>query len=447
MHVLKVLVAALLIYVSAEVALSQDTHHDRIATMLAEVSEQRLQDHVRAMEEAGGTRNRVTFTSGKDSAAVYIRLAFEAMPGIDEVHLDTFFIASAVPPFNLKPQVNVIAVMRGTLSADEYFVVGSHYDATADRDAGWNNGQNWQSIQAPGANDNGSGVAALLEMAHIMSAPQFGYRPESTIKFVAFGAEERLPAPVGTGNHFGSRHLARQARLQGHTIRGMVSVDMIGFNERNNYTAIVKVNNEMASASAALGTRYVQANQNFFTGLIMNGFPFANGTYSDHQSYADEGYPAILIIENAAPWNTNTYYTANPYYHMTTDTRDRINYELVRRVTQLNIAALATEAGVATGLTESVFSDLPAAAQLNPNYPNPFNPTTNIPFSLPEASPIRLTVYNAVGQQIAVLADGVWPSGEHIIPFNADGLSSGLYVYRLETTGGLTHSRTMLLVK
>jgi hypothetical protein len=436
-----------LVFISVQQASSQDTLNDTIRAMLLEVSENRLLDHVRELENAGGTRNRVTFTAGKDSAGAYIRTVFESMPGIDSVEIDTFYIASAYPPYHQKPQVNIVAVMEGTQQSDEYYVIGSHYDSTADRDSGWDSGRNWQTIQAPGANDNGSGVAALLEMARVMSDPSFGYRPGVTVKFVAFGAEERLPAPVGTGNHHGSRHMARQARLGGHTVLGMVSVDMIGYNERHNYAAIVKVDNDMAMASAALGARYVEANQNFFTGLIMNGFPFANGVYSDHQSFAVEGYPAILIIENAAPWNTNAYYSANPYYHQVTDTYNRINYELVRRVTQLNIAALASSTGIATGVHERLTANFPESARLESNFPNPFNPSTTIRFALPVAADVRLEVFDTMGRAVAVLAQGVWPQGEHQVRFDASGLPSGVYLYRLVTDGQPMGDRTMVLVR
>jgi len=427
--------------------IAQSTLEEMVFSMLEEVSTERLTEHVQQLEFAGGTRSRITFTPGKDSAAVYIRQVFDAMPGLTSVEIDTFFIPGAAPPFNTHPQVNIVATIEGAVFPDEYYVIGSHYDATSDRDPGWNNGTNWQTIQAPGANDNGSGVAALLEMARIMSDPDSPFRPDYTIKFVAFGAEERLPAPLGTGNHFGSIHMARQARANNNLIRGMVSVDMIGFNERYEYTAIVKVNNATATASAALGARYVEANQNFFTRLIMNGFPFANGVYSDHQSFADEGYPSILIIENAAPWNTNTYYTANPYYHKVTDTADRMNFELVRRVTQLNIAALAWNTGSVTHIGDEPLAGLPEDTHLLQNYPNPFNPSTTIPFQLQQTSVIKLEVFDALGRRVALLADGVWPEGAHEVRFQAGELPGGVYISRLMVDEHAQHTQTMLLVK
>jgi len=88
----------------------------------------------------------------------------------------------------------------------------------------------------------------------------------------------------------------------------------------------------------------------------------------------------------------------------------------------------------------------PNSFELHQNYPNPFNPTTRISFSLPHQSHIRLTVYNAIGQQVAKLIDENRQSGIHTIDFNASHLVNGVYFYRLEA-GQFVSTRKMLLVK
>jgi len=84
---------------------------------------------------------------------------------------------------------------------------------------------------------------------------------------------------------------------------------------------------------------------------------------------------------------------------------------------------------------------------LNQNYPNPFNPTTNISFSLADAAPVKLTVYNLLGQEVATLISGkVMNAGTHNVAFNAASLSSGVYIYRLEA-GSFVSNKRMTLIK
>jgi PKD repeat protein len=88
----------------------------------------------------------------------------------------------------------------------------------------------------------------------------------------------------------------------------------------------------------------------------------------------------------------------------------------------------------------------PGACSLAQNYPNPFNPTTTISFTLSEASRVRLEVFNASGARVALLADGEMGSGEHAVAFNAQGLGSGIYFYRL-TAGAFTETKKMILLR
>src|SRR5690606_23738549 len=90
--------------------------------------------------------------------------------------------------------------------------------------------------------------------------------------------------------------------------------------------------------------------------------------------------------------------------------------------------------------------ELPSSAALAQNYPNPFNPSTSIPFTLDRAQRVRLAVYDVLGREVAVLVDGVQPAGTHRAAFDAAGLASGVYVYRLRTGAG-TLTRTMTLVE
>lgn len=90
--------------------------------------------------------------------------------------------------------------------------------------------------------------------------------------------------------------------------------------------------------------------------------------------------------------------------------------------------------------------DLPRAVTLLQNYPNPFNPVTNIAFELPEAAEISLNVFSLEGRRVAVLAEGQFSAGTHVISFDAANLSSGTYIYRLDTAGQ-TFTRMMTLLK
>ena len=79
-----------------------------------------------------------------------------------------------------------------------------------------------------------------------------------------------------------------------------------------------------------------------------------------------------------------------------------------------------------------VLDELPAGFLLHQNYPNPFNPTTTIRYGLPDRSHVTLIVFNTLGQQVAQLVDGDMDAGYHELRFDASGLSSGVYLYRMQ---------------
>ena len=106
----------------------------------------------------------------------------------------------------------------------------------------------------------------------------------------------------------------------------------------------------------------------------------------------------------------------------------------------------STLAEIAGDTAEAAAETTPERFELGANYPNPFNPTTMITYTLPEARPVTLRVYNVLGQEVARFNEGVREAGRHQVRFDASQLSAGVYVYVLEA-GDFKAMRRMVLLK
>jgi len=391
---------------------------------------------------AGGHQSRVSYTEGSYYGAAYIASYFESLPGISRVERDTFYLAYASSPYNTYPLINISAYLEGSAEDPELIIVGGHHDASASNDPDYD--LHWETRKAQGADDNASGVVAVMEIARILSDPENGYSNKNTIKFIAFGAEEYHPKHPGY-HHLGSLYDVMEVDKNDENLAAVIVLDMICYNPNTDYIEVISDNNSLWLADTVLNSaaRYVPD-------LITNNHPLPDVPYSDHQSYQQYGYPAILLMENDHPWSDDLpYYTRNPYYHRESDTIGTIRFSQLEKVTKLALAstALLGEREVITSIQAELSNNLKKNETKLSVSPNPFNSGTNIQFQLRQASKISIFIYNLLGQQVAPLVtDQYYTAGLHAVAFDGTNLPTGTYFCRI-TDGSFNNITKMILMK
>jgi len=257
---------------------------------LNQVDPTRMMNHITMLQ--GFTTRHVNSiqdseTSGVGAAFRYITREFEKIQEESRGNLVVFphpFTAS----YNgvTSTQHNVVGIINGTEQNTPAIVIGSHYDSRTNdlSDATW----------GPGADDNGSGVAALLEIARILSQR----RPRTTLIFVAFSAEEV--------NRQGSVAFIRDyIQPYGITVKLMINIDTIGSNNdaRGNVNDTqIRVfsagpDDESPSRQAARMVDFIAENHATDLDIIMEDQEDREGRYGDHTSFSEAGIPAIRFIE------------------------------------------------------------------------------------------------------------------------------------------------------
>jgi Zn-dependent M28 family amino/carboxypeptidase len=228
---------------------------------------------------------------------------------------------------------NLEATLRGSSRPDHILLLGAHYDSV---------------VGSPGANDNGSGVAALLEIARRFA----GTEPALTVRFVAFVNEE---PPYFMTWRQGSVVYAKAAKRRGDDIRLMIALETIGcysdapasqnyppflgrfYPDRGNFLALIT--DLWSLPSARHMARVFRRHSDFpleYAGL----FRWIPGVaWSDHLSFWRQGYRAVMA--------TDTAYQRYPYYHTADDTPDKVNMPKLAEATEALYACCAAMAGSA----------------------------------------------------------------------------------------------------
>jgi hypothetical protein len=252
--------------------------------------------------------NRYARWTSNDAAAAWIRDKFLSL-GLDSVYYHQF-TTQATGWSRLVN--NIVAVLPGTTSPDSIVVIGGHMDATS----------NNPSVGAPGANDNASGTAAVLECARLLVNEQFRH----TLMFVGFNGEEQ--------GLDGSRALATLMAQQGRRVVGMLNLDMVGVYAPGVVDAAVEKFSQ-GTNSEWLGYA-LRDNFHQFTPLVASVMG-GEGWGSDHVSFHDAGYPAVLTIMYD--------YEADTCYHNLCDLPVNINHDYLREMSAANIVTAAELAG------------------------------------------------------------------------------------------------------
>jgi hypothetical protein len=149
----------------------------------------------------------------------------------------------------------------------------------------------------------------------------------------------------------------------------------------------------------------------------------------------------LLVAASPEDSTTDAFYRAKFNY-------DFVNAEGSYGIHNTKYARGLLESAIANFTPTSVEDDLiePNVFSLEPNYPNPFNPATNIRFSIPVATHVTLTIFDSIGNEITTLIDETKNAGTYNLKWDASGFSSGIYLYKL-SSDQFVDVRKMLLIK
>jgi photosystem II stability/assembly factor-like uncharacterized protein len=308
---------------------------------------------------------------------------------------------------------NVVAVKTGSMVPDSCIIIGAHYDSYSES----------MYSQAPGADDNASGVAGMMELARLFSLVETKY----TLEFVAFAAGE-----VGLK---GSSHYVETALASGKNIKAMINLDRIGFMKSDKWQVWISGDSnsaELADLACELAETFTQ---------LTPHKRLDNRITGDHLYFQAAGLPTLSFTERSN----------NPYAKTIRDELATLNiaYEGDVIKTVLAVIQSMNENENGSGISSDQ-SDL-SGYRLNPNAPNPFNPDTQISYVIPEPCKVTIAVYTILGKRIHTAVNRSLPPGIHSVTWDGcDDLGhpapAGIYLCRF-TAGRFQESMRMMLMK
>jgi len=211
-------------------------------------------------------------------------------------------------------------------NAHEQVLMTAHLDSTSNK----------PQTEAPGAEDNGSGVAALMEAARLFRY----YKFDRTIKIIFFTGEEQ--------GLYGSEAYAQDFQHESDNMLGVVNLDMFGYDADKDYCMELHVGT--MPESNVVGSCFSSINSNYNLGIKIEYLTNEAIRASDHASFWDIGVGAVEILENyathAASYGCNGVRDRNPNYHKTTDLIQHMYMPATHRIAQAGVGTVASMAGM-----------------------------------------------------------------------------------------------------
>jgi hypothetical protein len=229
------------------------------------------------------------------------------------VRMPFTFSGGSLAPDSIFSNDNIMAYLAGSGDIDGVFLVTAHYDAVSSRVADWN--EIWQTHPAPGADDNATGVAALLEVARALSAYEL---LPFDISFILFSAEEN--GLVGSGDY-----TEKMTPTEMDEVIGVFNMDMIGYAAQGSSPGVMVVSNVRSGWLADIALASLHTFDPTLSTILMK----PGLVQYDHKSFWDVGINAITFSEPFDEYDR----VINPYYHTAMDTMGWIDFEQVERVT------------------------------------------------------------------------------------------------------------------
>jgi bacterial leucyl aminopeptidase len=367
-----------------------------VAVYVDYVNPDSIQSYMQSLEDMG---TRFCLANNRREVAEWIRDKFISF-GYEDSKLDSFQLNTSYSGSYYQTwQYNVVSTYEGHSYPDQVYILGAHHDAIVPSSSN-------PFVNAPGADDNASGVAGALEVARIMKA--YNYVPESTIKFVTFAAEE-------LGLH-GAWAFANKAYFTGMDIKIMLNNDMISYCTLPESQWTIQIQKYPNSQWVTNLAKYIINN---FTVLnIAESTQYIQ--YSDSWAFYSNGFPAIFFIEDQF----------TPFYHTVNDLVATTNKFFAAEVVKISLGMLINQNGL--GLPTSISESLPAMANFS-TYPNPFSNRTTISYELKTAAEVGIHVFDASGRMVETIENGFQQAGWHHIDWDGSGLTAGIYFCRIQT--------------